>query len=734
MSPRRGKNSSSNKGSSKNNKKETKEPQPAASNAPANSSHKSPRASRHRNKQLPPEHQNNTDQVSVSFLFSPDHKQSNSPKLTPSKPLDKVKEVYSGDTSVEKNLISMSPTLSENIRASPEVGDNREIPTIEAPSSAASSMEIQTASQHLQDQNGPPDLSLETPIAPLPPMDKDKFSSSPDDPWHLTFTELRAMRTRMQTLDRLEIVTNNLARQMTSISTRTTKLESEIGHTSNQLSEVREDFVVLKKTVQASNPEQVAELREELSTLKKTVQDSKIKLTSAQLVEVQEEVSVLKQTVQRQQEIIKNLQHAKDDMTKTKEEFYKTSKKTISDMNKLVDQQKTQVDSFKSSAKNLKRDIKKDTEEQITQVKQDVTYTMLKGQAFQNRFNLIITGLPEHDTNSAYTVAVNFLKTQLKLDKIKVKSAYRIGPPPSQGNSYIRPTSVTFATIADKNAVWKKRKDIPLQLTKEDSRQTEHHPADTQQAVVTDDNSPMASDRAGNQQRIRIQADLPKQLREDVNILYKVVKAAEKIIDFKTAFIKDYALHLHGKMYTARQLERLPYAIRPSTLAIRQTNSVLAFFSKSCPLSNHYPSTFKVNDQTFYNVEQFLAFKKAELAQRDDLMQKALGTQCPVEAKAILNTLRNDNVEEWQKERHGVALKALRAKFNQNKTSRDYLCSTKDKQLGEASKNSCWGVGMALENQQITDITKWNTEGNLLGKILMTLRDELTSSSNDATP
>lgn len=543
---------------------------------------------------------------------------------------------------------------------------------------------------------------------------QDKFSSTPDDPWHLTFTELRAMRVRMLTLERLETATNNFTSQMQSVCTRTTNLESVTGHTSNQMAEVREEVAALKKSVQDSAPEKLVEMKGEISALKKIVQNSKIDQTSNQLKKVQEEVSALKKTVQQQQVIISDLKQAKEELIKTKEDFNKTTKKTISDMHKLADQQKTQVDSFKatkedllkstqktmsdmhkvaeeqktqvdsfkSCTKNLKRDIKKDTEEQIIEVKKDVNYTVLKGQAFQNRFNLVITGLPEHTNTSAYATAMKFFKTQLKLNKINVTSAHRIGPTPSEDSKYARPIVVTFASFGDKSSVWKTRKDIPYP-----PRDEGNHNSDPQQQPTTEGQDTQTSaSHADTQQRVTIQADLPKQLREDVNILFKVAKAAEKIPEFETVSIKDYALHLLGKTYSARHLERLPYSIRPSTLATRKTDSVLAFFTKSCPLSNHYPSMFKVDGTVFYNVEQYLAFKKAELAQRNHLVRKALGTQDPVEAKSILHTLRDNNVEEWQRRRAEVATEAIRAKFAQNKVLRDYLCNTRDRRLGEASK------------------------------------------------
>lgn len=680
--------------------------------------------------------------------------------LTRSQSLDGLC-VDTAKTSPEQKQPFNSQKTTYGVRASQEVGDNREPLTMTAPPSSALPPCNQTG--------------FSTP--------QDKFTSNPEDPWHLTYTELNAMRTRMQTLERLETATNNFTLQMQAIVTRTSNLESKTERTSSQLTEVRSDLSALKKTVQDSDLSQTSEnivkLQEELSSVQKIILDSKIEQTSTQLAEVREEVLVLKKTVQEQQELISSLKNDKEELAKIKVHFDKTSQQNISQMNKFMDQQKNQLDSFKSTAKNLQRDIKKDTENQIVQVKQDiksstknlkrdikndtdeqirqvkqdvktseknllrdvkketeeqilqvkhdVTYTVLKGQAFQNRFNIIVIGLPEHPTNSTYTVTINFFKTQLKLNKLNITSALRLGPSPPEHGKYIRPIVVTFATTGDRNSVWKKRNNIPPLPRKNDSQRADDQHTG-QQASNAEEAQRTDNQDSDYQQKIRIKADLPKQLRDDANILYKVLKAAERIPEFQTASIKDYALHLFGKVYSARQLEHLPYALRPSTLAIRKTDSVLAFFSRSCPLSNHYPSEFTIGEKTFYNVEQFLSFKKANLAQNDHLVQKALATRDPVEAKAILNTLRHDNVEDWQRDRAGIALEAIRAKFTQSKHLRDYLCNTRNMQLGEASKNPCWGVGMTLEDAQITNTEKWSTEGNLLGKTLMAVREELISN------
>lgn len=187
--------------------------------------------------------------------------------------------------------------------------------------------------------------------------------------------------------------------------------------------------------------------------------------------------------------------------------------------------------------------------------------------------------------------------------KIGIKTAYRLGRPPAEGNTYARPILIKFYNLADRNAVWRMRNNIPQQEGQQEG-----------------------------QQKVKIQADIPKKLRDGIASMYRIVSAASGMEEFKSATIKDYAISLNGKQYTVDQLETLPPPIRPSSLAVRESDETLIFFSKSAFLSNHSPSTFMIDGHVFNNMEHFLAFKKAELSQQEHLIQRALQASDPAEA------------------------------------------------------------------------------------------------------
>lgn len=113
-------------------------------------------------------------------------------------------------------------------------------------------------------------------------------------------------------------------------------------------------------------------------------------------------------------------------------------------------------------------------------------------------------------------------------------------------------------------------------------------------------------------------------------------------------------------------------------------------------------------------MEQFLAYRKAKFAEQDKLASQALDTQSPVEAKAILNKLKNYNPNKWYEQVPMILAEGLREKFRQNQYLLEILINTRGLKLGEASKDTKLGIGMTLTDPQVLDVSKWNKEPRTL--------------------
>lgn len=477
----------------------------------------------------------------------------------------------------------------------------------------------------------------------------------------LVLSELQEIKSEMSRLVKIESTTESLAKQVVGIANRTAELDTAV--TSN----------------------------------------------TARLREVDDEITTIKTFVGKQENSINSLKRMKAEVTAS-------TSKSVAQMNALVDEQQTQVETFKSSVKIIKNDILAEAEKScntliqenlmgeiddrierkirgcVDKIAKDNHCSSIKKQAYDNRLNLVFLGLAEEEQKTTSEVVQNFISNTLKVADVTVADAYRMGPQPEADVQYNRPILVKFSKFYHRNAVWKRR-------------------------VV-----PSGED---NPSQIRIKADLPKPLREGLKLMHTVVRAAASHDEYKNAKVKDHQLEINNEVYQYHELESLPVPIRPSTLASPRSDEALAFFTSSSILSNHHPSTFVIGEETFQSVEQFLAFRKAELSGKDMWIDKASKARDPVQAKFILNQLKNDHVEEWDQRVEEIATEGLRAKFQQNKSLREFLCSTNNLLLGEASKNPRWGIGLELSDENVLDHTKWSTTGNLLGRTLMKVRGEL---------
>ncbi|WP_295221067.1 NADAR family protein [uncultured Chryseobacterium sp.] len=79
----------------------------------------------------------------------------------------------------------------------------------------------------------------------------------------------------------------------------------------------------------------------------------------------------------------------------------------------------------------------------------------------------------------------------------------------------------------------------------------------------------------------------------------------------------------------------------------------------------------------------------------------------------------------WDEHKYEIVKQGNLLKFSQNEKLKEFLLSTEDKVLVEASPyDTIWGIGMPETNPKAGNPSEWNGE-NLLGFALMEVRDEL---------
>ena len=144
--------------------------------------------------------------------------------------------------------------------------------------------------------------------------------------------------------------------------------------------------------------------------------------------------------------------------------------------------------------------------------------------------------------------------------------------------------------------------------------------------------------------------------------------------------------------------------------------------TKAC-LSQWFPCSFLVNDIYYDCAEQFMMAEKARLFHDEDTLQKIMQAYDPMEQKKLGRRVQGYDDAMWKTCCFEAVVRGNVAKFSQNLKLRDFLISTRDKILVEASpKDAVWGIGLDEESPDAINPIRWPGT-NLLGFALMEVRD-----------
>jgi ribA/ribD-fused uncharacterized protein len=108
-----------------------------------------------------------------------------------------------------------------------------------------------------------------------------------------------------------------------------------------------------------------------------------------------------------------------------------------------------------------------------------------------------------------------------------------------------------------------------------------------------------------------------------------------------------------------------------------------------------------------------------------DIYQQIFQAKTPKEFKTLGKLVKNYDDTIWNLHKDRIVIEGNYAKFSQNPALKDFLLSTGDKILVEASPlDKIWGIGLEESDDRVLDPAQWLGE-NHLGFALMTVRDML---------
>lgn len=145
----------------------------------------------------------------------------------------------------------------------------------------------------------------------------------------------------------------------------------------------------------------------------------------------------------------------------------------------------------------------------------------------------------------------------------------------------------------------------------------------------------------------------------------------------------------------------------------------------SACFSQWYDCYFEVAGVQYHTTEQYMMASKARLFGDDEVFNDIMEASNPYDYKKLGRKIRGFEQALWDARKYDIVVEGNKAKFGQNADIREFILSTGDAILVEASPyDKIWGIGLDRETAQKGTVEQWQGE-NLLGCALMDVRDWL---------
>lgn len=141
--------------------------------------------------------------------------------------------------------------------------------------------------------------------------------------------------------------------------------------------------------------------------------------------------------------------------------------------------------------------------------------------------------------------------------------------------------------------------------------------------------------------------------------------------------------------------------------------------------SQWYDCSFIVDGVNYHTTEQYMMASKARLFGDDEVCNEIMLADNPLDYKKLGRKIRGFEQAKWDANKYDIVVAGNKAKFGQNPDIKEFLLSTGDAIIAEASPyDKIWGIGLERAQAMKGGVKDWKGE-NLLGCALMEVRDWL---------
>ncbi len=136
--------------------------------------------------------------------------------------------------------------------------------------------------------------------------------------------------------------------------------------------------------------------------------------------------------------------------------------------------------------------------------------------------------------------------------------------------------------------------------------------------------------------------------------------------------------------------------------------------------------SFEKEGISYTTAEHWMMAEKARLFNDEKTLARILSCKTPGEAKKLGRQVQGFKGPKWDAHKYEIVKQGNLLKFGQHQALKDYLLTTQNRILVEASPlDRIWGIGLAKDQADAYNPVKWKGD-NLLGFALMEVREELS--------
>lgn len=226
-----------------------------------------------------------------------------------------------------------------------------------------------------------------------------------------------------------------------------------------------------------------------------------------------------------------------------------------------------------------------------------------------------------------------------------------------------------------------------------------------------------------------VSEDLPDEWNNRRRLLRPILARAKELPKYRdSSYISRDKLFINGTQFTVSPINNLcdlPPEIIPSDTCEKKNETTIAFFGPHSVFSNFHSASF-IENQVRYNCsEQMIQAEKAAMFGDKVALQQIMKESDPYKIKGLGSRVKGFKRETWEDKCKSIALRAVRAKFQQNASLGKVLKCTGSLKIVEASKDTVWGTGVHLKDQNTLVEGNWHGPG-LMCEILSDVRRSLS--------